>query len=179
MIADGTTGIGLNGRGSILAIMDAVVLFSHGSLLCGSGEAVDRHARRLRELALADRVEVGYLNYTAPLFADTVDSLVAEGVERILILPYFLAPGYFVTHALPAALEPVKEKHPNIAFSVAAVLGDDPIWRAIVLESAAEARGPETWNEPLARAGQSCRAREDCPLHGTDDCPASVGRSNP
>ncbi|MFM7321106.1 MAG: sirohydrochlorin chelatase [Armatimonadota bacterium] len=158
--------------------MDALVLFSHGSLLCGSGEAVDRHADRLSSLGIADRVAVGYLNYTEPLFADTVDRLVAEGVDRIVVLPYFLAPGYFVTHALPGALDPVRRKHPGVAFTVADVLGDDPVWRDIVVEAAANARGAESWGEPLVRAGRACRDRSDCPLHGTPDCPASRNRAS-
>lgn len=166
-------GIGVRARGSILADVNAVVLFSHGSLLCGSGEAVDRHARRLADKGVADRVAVGYLNYSEPLFADTVDALVAEGVDRIVVLPYFLAPGYFVTHALPGALAPVAERYPHVRFTVADVLGDDPSWRDIVLEAAAEARGPEAWHAPLDRAGAACRDRADCPLHGTEHCPAT------
>jgi len=152
----------------------ALVLFSHGSLLCGSEEAVDAHARRLRERGLADRVDVGYLNYTAPLFADTVDRLVAEGVGRIVVLPYFLAPGYFVSHSLPEALTPVRERYPGVSFEVAEVLGEDERWEQVVVDAAQHARGETQWGLPLERAANACRNREDCPLYATPACPRTA-----
>lgn len=157
----------------------ALILFAHGSLLCGSGEALDAHADRLRALGLADRVAVGYLNYTEPSFAATVDALAAEGVTEVRVLPYFLAPGYFVTHALPECLDAAKAKHPEIAFTVAEPMGGDPRWIDAVLEAAAAARGPQTWGEPVARAGRACRNLPECPLYGTRDCPATAGGKTP
>jgi sirohydrochlorin cobaltochelatase len=158
---------------SILVAMTALVLFSHGSLLCGSGEALEAHAARLKDRALADRVAIGYLNYSDPLFGDVVDQLVSEGVGTVIVVPYFLAPGYFVTHSLPEALEPVRERHPEVTFQVAPVLGEDPRWDEIVVATAQTARSSEHWDEPLARAGSHCRNRSDCPLFSTDACPAT------
>lgn len=163
---------------SILVAMTALVLFSHGSLLCGSGEAVDAHADRLRRAGIADRVEVGYLNYSDPLFSDTVDRLVESGVESVVVVPYFLAPGYFVSHSLPDALGPVRERYPDVRFSVADVLGEDSRWEEVVLESARGARDESHWDDPLGRAGSACRNRPDCPLNGTPDCPCNPGGSD-
>jgi len=153
--------------------MTAMLLFSHGSLLCGSGEALEAHACRLRERGIAERVEIGYLNYSEPVFGETVDQLVADGVDTVVVVPYFLAPGYFVTHSLPEALEPVRVRHPGVDFRIAPVLGEDPRWDDIVVETARTARTHEHWDEPLGRAGSHCRNRSDCPLYGSGACPAT------
>ena len=149
----------------------ALVLFSHGSLLCGSGEAVDAHAKRLQKRGIWDVVRVGYLNYSEPLFAQTVEELAKEGATHITVLPYFLIPGYFVQKSLPETLAPVQAAHPEITFDVAPAIGFDISLADALLESAHRAQGAETWRDPLTRAAQSCRPSRECPLYGTSACP--------
>lgn len=151
--------------------MNALVLFSHGSLLCGAGEAVDQHAERLRQQGRFARVAVGYLNYSEPLFADTVTKLAKEGVNDIVVLPYFLIPGYFVQKSLPEALAPVQAAHPEITFTVAEPIGFDVGLVDALFEAAEGATVSERWREPLHRASLSCRPSADCPLYGTPACP--------
>ena len=151
--------------------MIALVLFSHGSLLCGSGEALEAHASRLQKPGGWDRVEIGYLNYSEPLLAQTVEELVAEGVSEVHILPYFLAPGYFVQHALPNALKPLRERFPTLRFTVAPAIGYDTRLADALLAAASEAKESPAWREPLERASASCRNRSDCPLYNTPSCP--------
>lgn len=151
--------------------MDALILFSHGSLLCGAGEAADAHAARLRERGEYGFVAVGYLNYSEPLFADAVKAAAEAGATRVVVAPYFLISGYFITKSLPDVLEPVRMAHPNIEFVVAEALGYDERLADALLESALGARGPEAWREPLKRASLSCRPHPECPLYGTSACP--------
>ncbi|MDX1931878.1 MAG: CbiX/SirB N-terminal domain-containing protein [Capsulimonadales bacterium] len=151
--------------------MHALVLFSHGSLLCGAGEAVDIHAERLRQQGKYDRVAVGYLNYSEPLFAETVAALVAEGVDRITVLPYFLISGYFVRTSLPETLEPVRAAFPTVEFSVAPAIGFHETLAEALFDSAIHARTEERWRDPLKRAARACRPSPDCPLYGTPGCP--------
>jgi sirohydrochlorin cobaltochelatase len=151
--------------------MNALILFSHGSLLCGAGEALDAHAARLRDRGDYDMVEVGYLNYSEPLFAETVRKVVAAGATRIIVVPYFLVSGYFVSKSLPETLEPVQAEHPDVTFVVAEALGYDESLADALLESALTAKTAEHWQEPLTRAARSCRPHPDCPLYGTAACP--------
>lgn len=149
----------------------ALVLFSHGSLLCGAGEAVDAHAKRLEARGPWQTVRVGYLNYSEPLFAETVARLAAQGVRHITVLPYFLIPGYFVQKSLPETLAPVQAAYPDITFAVAPAIGFDTHLADALLESAQNARTREHWREPLARASHHCRPNPECPLYGTPACP--------
>jgi len=151
--------------------MDALILFSHGSLLCGAGEALEAHAARLRERGAFAIVAIGYLNYSEPAFAEAADAVIAAGATRIIVAPYFLVPGYFVSKGLPGALAPVQAAHPDVTFVVADALGYDESLADALLESALGARPADHWREPLAPAANACRANPACPLFGTLACP--------
>ena len=151
--------------------MDATILFSHGSLLCGAGEALRTHAERLRAQRLSPLVAVGYLNYSEPPFLDSVAECVAAGATRILVTPYFLIPGYFVKVDLPKAVAEAQERFPSVEFVVAQPIGFDERLADALIESANKAVGPEGWREDLKRASQFCRPSPTCPLFGTANCP--------
>jgi sirohydrochlorin ferrochelatase len=151
--------------------MDAIVLFSHGSVLCGSGEALLAHAAGLRERGLAPIVEIGYLNYSEPPFSEAVERCVTAGATRILVTPYFLAPGYFVKVDLPKAVESARQEHPSMTFTVAEPIGFDERLADALIASAERATVPERWREDLKNAPRYCRANPQCTLFGTPVCP--------
>jgi sirohydrochlorin ferrochelatase len=148
-----------------------LILFSHGSLLCGAGEAVRGHAMRIAQSGEYAAVEVGFLNYSEPSFEDAVERCAASGAGRIVVLPYFLVAGRFVTVDLPRRVEAARARHPGIDFILAEALGFAPELADAVLELAGQAGPPERWREDLWRAPESCDAREDCPLRHTLECP--------
>jgi sirohydrochlorin ferrochelatase len=152
--------------------MDALILFSHGSLLCGSGEALNAHVARLR--VPGGRwpvVEVGYMNYSEPTFAEAVARCQAHGATRVVVVPFFLVPGFFVTKSLPEHIARAREEFPGLEFVVAAAIGYDERLADTLIESAHDALGPDAWRDDLSAAARGCRARADCPLYGTPDCP--------
>lgn len=151
--------------------MKALILFSHGSLLCGAGEALDEHAQRLRARGGYDLVAIGYLNYSEPSFADAVATVVGAGAHRIIVAPYFLAPGYFVTTSLPKELNKASAAHPGVEFAVADALGSDTSLVDALLDAALSARPAAHWRDPIKRAASSCRPSPTCPLYGTPACP--------
>ncbi|MGI4788592.1 MAG: sirohydrochlorin chelatase [Janthinobacterium lividum] len=151
--------------------MDALILFSHGSLLCGAGEALDVHAGRLRQTGDWPLVSVGYMNYSEPTFAEAVADVTAQGATRIVVLPFFLVPGYFVTKTLPQQLAAVKADYPDLEFVVAEAIGYDTGLADALIASAQEPLGPGQWRDDLTAAARGCRARSDCPLYATPNCP--------
>ena len=159
--------------------MDAVILFSHGSLLCGAGEALNAHAQRLRETMDFALVEVGYMNYSEPTFTDAVAKCQAVGAARIIIAPYFLVPGYFVTKSLPEHIAGAKRAYPEMEFIVAEAIGEHVALADALLESAAEKLAPCHWRDDLTAAARGCRASPDCPLYGTPNCPRAPEPSTP
>lgn len=151
--------------------MDALILFSHGSLLCGAGEALDTHAGRLRRTGDWPLVFVGYMNYSEPTFAEAVANAVSQGATRIVVLPFFLIPGYFVTQTLPEQLTAVQADYPSLEFVVAQAIGYDTGLADALIASAQTPLGPDAWRDDLTAAARGCRARPDCPLYATPNCP--------
>lgn len=146
-------------------------MFSHGSLLCGAGEALEAHAGRLRARGDYPIIEIGYLNYSEPSFLEAVNRAVLRGATRAVVAPYFLVPGYFVSTSLPKEIEKAQAAHPTLAFTVGAALGRDDALADALLDAAQTARPPSAWRDPLLRAAASCRPSPDCPLYGTPACP--------
>ncbi|MEA2489066.1 MAG: sirohydrochlorin cobaltochelatase [Acidobacteriota bacterium] len=149
---------------------DAILLFSHGSVLCGAERNLLALAARMRARGDAAIVEVGFLNYTEPLFATAVSRCVAQGATRIVIAPYFLVSGKFVVQELPAVIDAARAEHPGVTFVVGDVIGFHPALAEAILSSAASARPTAAWREELRIAGESCRENPKCPLHGSAVC---------
>jgi sirohydrochlorin cobaltochelatase len=145
--------------------VQSVILFSHGSLLCGAGEQLEAHAGRLRETAEYSRVEIGYLNYSSPSFAEAAQKCADAGATRVLIAPYFLIPGYFVKVGLPKVLAPERERFPEIEFQIAPALGDHPLLSEALLKCARRAASSENWRAILHSAPQFCEQNSECPLY--------------
>jgi sirohydrochlorin cobaltochelatase len=158
---------------------NALILFSHGSLLCGAGEALEAHAERLRARGEYDRVEIGYLNYSEPAFAEAVDRVARAGATRVVVAPYFLVAGFFVTGSLPREMEKARAAHPDIAFVVADAFRHDPGLADALLEAASTARPRARWRDPLQRAAAACRPHPDCPLYETSACPKAPASARP
>lgn len=151
--------------------MDAIILFSHGSLLCGSGEALKAHVERMKKKYFTGIVEAGYLNYTKPYFAETVQKVVGMGAARIFVIPYFLVPGKFVNKDLPQAVAHIQSFFPQIEFIVAEPIGYDILLVDALLENAASAVEQDQWRFDLQKANQFCLANPECPLYGSPSCP--------
>ncbi len=148
-----------------LLMSEAVILFSHGSLLCGAGEQLKAHAVRLAQTGKYLSVEIGYLNYSEPSFSQAVEKCVQAGATLITVSPYFLVPGYFVKVGLPRVLNPEKARFPEVEFRVAPVLGDHPLLADAVLRCGDRAASSESWRSILHSAPQFCESDSDCPLY--------------
>lgn len=150
----------------------ALILFSHGSLLCGAGRTLADHAELLRATGEWLLVEPGYINYTAPCFEEAVRRCATAGAKEIVVVPYLLLSGRFVTEELPQRLEGARGAYPGVRFALAEPIGYDPEMADSVIEMAASARPPLLCREDLASAPAFCEARQTCPLHGSKMCPA-------
>ncbi len=152
---------------------NAIILFSHGSTLCGAGETLKRLAAQMQARGDASVVRVGFLNFSEPQFQSTFDECVASGATSITVVPYFLVAGYFVKVDLPRELAQAYERHPNIEVRVADALRDHPKLADAILDCASRAQPPGEWRNLLNAASQWCRSSEQCPLYGTPKCPTT------
>jgi sirohydrochlorin ferrochelatase len=131
-----------------------LILFSHGSLIDGAEKALYEHCARLHLMGEFHCVEPGYLNYNEPAFPAAVQACVSHGAHHIVIVPYFLVPGRFVTVDIPDAVAAVGEQFPGVRFSVAEPIGYDPsLVQAILgLVNSASLIGPDEQGTTAALA---------------------------
>jgi sirohydrochlorin cobaltochelatase len=153
--------------------VDAILLFSHGSVLCGAERNLLELAERMRGRDNAI-VEVGFLNYTEPTFAHAVARCVELGATRIVIAPYFLIAGKFVVKDLPVQIDAARAEHPAIEFVVADAIGFHEAMADAILDSVATARDPRAWANAYDGAAEWCRENPKCPMYGTVPCRAHV-----
>ena len=115
----------------------ALLLIAHGSRLAEANADLDRLADELRgEFAL---VQPSYLELCEPGIVPGGELCVASGVERVIMLPYFLSAGRHVTNDLTAARDELAKRHPDVRFTLAEPLGRHPLMTQIVRERASEA----------------------------------------
>lgn len=152
-------------------IASGLVLFSHGSLLCGSGRMLCDHAERLRETGDYVAVEPGYLNYCEPSVETAIANCVAAGARRVVIVPYFLVGGKFVVEDLPSRLDLATAPFVGVEFCIVHALEDHPLMRIAVDQLISTARDPRQWQQvALTEARTHCEIRSNCPLYGTAAC---------
>jgi len=101
----------------------ALVLFAHGARAASWALPFER----LRELVSAGHdgpVRLAYLELMQPDLPTVVDGLAAEGITRIDLFPIFLAVGSHLREDLPVLVDEAKARHPALAFTVHAALGE-------------------------------------------------------
>ena len=155
--------------------MNAIILFSHGSVLCGAGETLFALAKRMEARGDAPIVEVGFLNYSDPTFADAFEKCVLRGATSITVAPYFLIAGYFVKVSLPPEIEPLIEKYPDIPVAVADAMKTHSLLADGIINCANRAFEPNKWRDSWENAPQFCRPHPKCPLYDTIKCPLHPG----
>lgn len=123
----------------------------------------------------ADVVEVGYLNYSEPLFEQAFETCVRRGATEIVVAPYFLVAGKFVKVDLPPQIEKMKARFPQVRVLVAQAMRFHPTLAQAISNCANRALPPAQWRDILDTAPQFCRANPQCPLFDTARCPATSG----
>ena len=102
----------------------AVILFAHGAREPDWAQPFETIRDRLR--AAGTRVELAFLEIMSPSLDEAARKLVAEGHERVTIVPLFLAQGGHLKRDLPARVAKIRERHAKTEFRVTPALGDAP-----------------------------------------------------
>jgi len=104
---------------------EALLLIAHGSRRDASNDEVRHLTTILRERA-ADRfeqVDCAFLELAYPSIPEGIELLLTQGIDRIFVLPYFLAAGRHVTDDIPAALADKRAEHPEVDIEQLPYLG--------------------------------------------------------
>jgi sirohydrochlorin ferrochelatase len=120
----------------------ALLLFAHGSSVEPANEAV-RHVARSMAQAGHYSVFASFLEGGKPDLLTSVRELVDRGVQRIIVIPYFLTMGLHLNRDLPELVRRALLEHPTIRIEVTPPLDGHPALVEILLDRAATALAQE------------------------------------
>ncbi len=102
---------------------EAVVVFAHGARDPAWAEPLQRICTALRQRRPGLRVELAFLELMSPSIGEVLDSLAAEGVARITVVPAFMAEGGHLKRDLPLLIDAARQRLPGVTVSVVPAMG--------------------------------------------------------
>jgi sirohydrochlorin ferrochelatase len=116
--------------------MKYLLIIAHGSRRATSNDEVRALAARIKDSPECpyDDVRCAFLELSEPLIPAGLEQCIDNGATQITVLPYFLAAGRHVVTDIPAEINPVSEKHPDIKIELAPHLGASDNMAAFMLQ---------------------------------------------
>jgi len=96
---------------------------AHGSRISEANNAAREVAAMVQDMTGFEIVEVSFRELHEPNIQQGIDSCVAKGAQRILLMPYFLFMGAHVQHDLPEEIATAKERYPELIMEMGGHLG--------------------------------------------------------
>ena len=103
----------------------AIVLFGHGSRDPLWRLPMETVAARLRAVQPGTPVRCAYLELDAPDLPQAAGELAASGARTITIVPMFLGTGRHAREDLPALVQQLRARHPQVSFVLQKPVGED------------------------------------------------------
>jgi len=102
----------------------ALILFAHGARDPEWAAPMRRVCAAVRARAPDLRVEPAFLEFMIPDLRDCAEALLAEGFERIVVVPLFIAQGGHLRHDVPRLLDELRQRNPLARFELRAAIGE-------------------------------------------------------
>lgn len=103
-----------------------IILFGHGARNPEYVEPFHRIRAALLMLEPAAKVEIGFMELMQPSFEMAVDALVVHGIQQIVVVPIFFAPGRHVLKDLPQLAGNATDRYPGLEFEISQAVGESP-----------------------------------------------------
>ena len=123
---------------------EGVILLAHGSQSPRAEEGLQEIASQVKERLGGTRVILAFFQFNHPNLLEAMAGAVAEGMKKIVVVPFFLAPGVHVRKDIPAELDHARVKYPGVEILLSRPLLPDPriaeilldrIWESLIAES--------------------------------------------
>ena len=124
----------------------AVLIMAHGSRIAEANDAAREVATMVQEMTGHEIVEVSFRELHEPNIQQGIDTCVARGAKKILLIPYFLFMGAHVRHDLPEEIEAAQKRHPGLEMFMGPHLGVHRKLAEIVCERISEGLTAAGWN---------------------------------
>ena len=124
----------------------AILMMAHGSRIPEANDAVREIAAMVKKITGYDIVEVSFRKQHLPNIQQGIDACVAQGAERVLLIPYFLFIGAHVQEDLPEEMARARARHPQVEFAMGKHLGVHKKLAEVVVERVAEGLTVTGWH---------------------------------
>jgi sirohydrochlorin cobaltochelatase len=104
-----------------------VILFAHGSRDPLWHRPIEALAQRVLDAAPQTQVACAYLELSVPDLPTAAQSLIAQGVQRIRIVPLFLGMGKHAREDLPRITQALRDEHAGVEFELSPAVGEHPL----------------------------------------------------
>ncbi|MDQ0016471.1 sirohydrochlorin cobaltochelatase [Variovorax boronicumulans] len=106
--------------------MRGIVLLAHGSRDERWRDPIEAVAARVLHDDPAARVVCAYMELAAPDLHSAAAGLIAGGASAIRVVPLFLGMGKHAREDLPLQLDALRKTWPQVDFSLARIVGEEP-----------------------------------------------------
>jgi sirohydrochlorin cobaltochelatase len=111
-----------------------LLLMAHGSPNPASNQPIDVIAERIRQAGRYAAVAVSFLDLNQPSIPTAIGNLIAQGVKRIIAVPFFLQLGGHVAKDLPAIIDAAQLRHPTASILLAEHLAYDRLLVSVIAD---------------------------------------------
>jgi len=119
----------------------SLILFAHGAR-----DPEWANPMRRVQAAIAQRipnvpVELAFLEFMTPTLPECAAQQIAQGAQKIVILPMFIARGGHLKREVPEMLEVLRSTYPEIDFSLGGAIGEHEMVVQAMAAAALEVAG--------------------------------------
>lgn len=114
------------------------ILVSHGSPRAKANRQFEDKIKRVAVRLDNMPVMPAFFSMAEPTIGDRIDELVEMGMDRILIVPYFLHNGQHVTVDIPEQLAEYHDTYPSVDIQVQPTLQDEPALEDVLVQRLVE-----------------------------------------
>ncbi len=108
-----------------MTLNSGVILFAHGSRDPLWRRPMEAVAARVAARSPGTPVRCAYLELTEPDLPSTAAELAGLGLASVRIVPMFLGAGRHVREDLPALVQDLRQRHPQVAWDLQPPVGED------------------------------------------------------
>lgn len=117
---------------------NTLLVVGHGSREAKANKGFEDFVQNFQKHVPDEKVSFGYLEIASPTLPEALESVARES-ETVTILPLFLFSAGHVKNDLPAAVQEIQKKFPNVQFSTAPALGANPLMLKLLSKRTDEA----------------------------------------
>jgi len=124
-----------------------IVLFAHGSRDARWQMPFNELTNELKGRLGPDAVRLAYMEFIPPTLSDVAQEAAKDDKLELLVLPVFLAAGGHLAEDIPAQIEDVRRRFPQLKIELLPPIGEHPrvkrVFQEIVCEYAGASKSAE------------------------------------